>query len=441
MARTKRKKPRTDARTKRPPLRGVSTAIREHPVLTLVVISVALGVAWMIRVRPAPFSDYLDYYNLARDLLDEIQFGYPLPTARRLPSFPALMALFMLISRSFVWLGFVNILLNAALVPVVHSLALTWSGDRRVAVTAAAICALNPTFVFFSPIIASEHLFVLLLFASFLALFSARLRPWMGAALAGALLGLAVLTRGEALFYLPVFVFAAWARAEGTLRSKIALAAVVPAACVVVLAPWLVRNHIVMGPGTGLSTTGGVNFYYGHNSNDVYGYRKVSQSPLAIADEVERQKHGYRLGMAYLRSDPSRIFGDIVAGTPILLWDPDRYAVRAGLIVRKKDPPYTIRIRRKFPTGTIPLVGVFYRVLLLFVVTGLAFYKRIGRNAYVILYGIIVMNWVCYAVVFWSKPRFRYTAEVAMCIVAAFAAHALWEFVGKRMRRRRAKAG
>jgi 4-amino-4-deoxy-L-arabinose transferase-like glycosyltransferase len=440
MAHAKRKNTPKKPQKRATPLDTVSKAIREHPVLTLVVVSVALGVAWMAHVRPQPFSDYMDYYELARDMLDENQFGYPVETARRLPAFPALLALVMLISRSFAWLSFLNILITAAMVPVVYRLTLELSGERRIAVTAAAIVALNPAFVFFSPIIASEHLFVLLFFASFLPLFSERFHPWMRAALAGALLGLAVLTRGEALFYLPVVMFATWITTKESLLTKITAAAVIPAVCIVVLTPWLVRNHYVMGAGTGLSTTGGVNFYYGHNSHDTYGYRKLSRSPLAIEDEVERQKHGYRLGMAYLRPKPSRIFGDIAMGTPILLWDSNRYAVRAGLITRKKDPPYTIRIRRKFPSGTVPLVGVFYRVLLVFVTAGLAFYRRIGRNGYVILYGIVVMNWVCYAVVFWSKPRFRYTAEVAMCIVAAFAVHTVWELVRKRLRRRRTRA-
>lgn len=397
-------------------------------MILLIAISVALGLAWMFRVRPLPFSDYYDYYLLARDLINERQFGYPLSTARRLPGFPALLALAMSISRSFFWLWLLNVMLAAALLPVVHRLAFSLTGNRRAALTAAAVCALNPTFVFFSPIIASEHLFVVLFFASLLLAVTPGVKPITRAVLSGVLLGLAVLTRGEAVFYSPIVLFAAWTTTGGSRRPKLTTAVVTLAVCVAVTLPWAIRNRVVMGPGVGLSSVAGVNFYFAHNSTQ-YGYYEFSDTPLAGLDEVGQHRRGFDLGLAYLSASPLRIVNDVAAGTPRLLWYPGTYAPRAGLIVLEAEPPYTIKARRKFPFASVALVTWYYRVTLLLAIAGLYKCRRIGWRAFIILYGVIVMNWVCYAVVFWSKPRFRYTTEVVTCVVAGIVLWQTWETV------------
>jgi hypothetical protein len=183
-----------------------------------------------------------------------------------------------------------------------------------------------------------------------------------------------------------------------------------------------------MGPGVGLSTVAGVNFYFAHNSTQ-YGYYEFSETPLAGLDEIEQHKRGFELGLAYLSESPLRIVGDVAAGIPRLLWRPDTYALRAGLIVREAEPPYDIKVRRKFPFGSVALVTWYYRLTLLLAIAGLFVCRRIGWRAVVILYGIIVMNWVCYSVVFWSKPRFRYTTEVVTCILAGIVVWQIWETV------------
>jgi 4-amino-4-deoxy-L-arabinose transferase-like glycosyltransferase len=405
--------------------------------MTSMAVSILLGLTWLLVARPSPFSDYLDYYQLATGILDEHQFGYPLATARRLPGYPALLALAMLISRSVIWLGVLNLALTAAILPVIHRFVLHLSGDRRAALIAAAVCAVNPTFVYFSPIIASEHLFALLFYISFLPLFSSRLGPLVRAGSCGVLLGAAVLTRGEALFYLPLPLFLAWITTSGPKRDRAVAAAVVLVACAVVIAPWAIRNRVVMGPGVVLSTVSGVNLYYGHNST-TYGYHDLNEEPFFTDNEIELQRRTFNRALGYLETKPSRLFDDIAMGTPLLLWDSGAYSVRAGLIHRKSEPPYTIRVRRKYPTGSLHLIEWAYRLVLLFVIAAPLAYRRIGPAGMLLPYGIIALNWVCYAVVFWSKPRFRYTAEIAMCILMAFALTWLWDIV---TRWRHARAG
>lgn len=307
------------------------------------------------------------------------------------------------------------------------------------ALTAAAVCAINPTFVFFSPIVASEHLFVLLFFSSLVLVFTPRLSPITRAALSGLLLGFAVLTRGEAVFYSPIVLFAVWIATSENRRRKLAAAALTLAVCIAVTLPWAIRNRLVMGPGIGLSTVAGVNFYFGHNSTQ-YGFYEFSETPLAGLDEVEQHRRGYDLGLAYLSMEPSRLLDDIAAGTPLLLWYPGIYAPRAGLFKRESRGSYTVTVRSQFPFGVTMLVRHFYRVMLLMVVGGLLLYRWIGWRAIFILYGVAVMNWVCYSVVFWSKPRFRYSTEVVFCILAGIVVCQIWEIVRSFWARRRSRA-
>ena len=398
------------------------------------LISFLLSTFWTLHTHPIPFSDYLDYYEIGFDLHEEGRFGVPTPTARRLPGYPALLALAMAVSRGVEWLAFFNIILAVALIPLVYRLTMALSGSRPAALTAAAICAFNPAFVLFAPIIASEHLFVLFLFASVFALFPKKSPGWQRVALAGALAGLAVLTRGEALFYLPVMSYLVWARTRGGVRRRLLTTAILLAACVVIVTPWLVRNRVVMGPGVGLSTTGGVNFYFGHNPT-TYGYHDLTETPIATDDEAEKQRRAFRRGIAYLSHSPSRILSDIGTGTPKLLWEGDTYAAGAALRSFEITAEHTIVTRAPYPRGSVPLTTWFYRALLPFALAALWFARRIGRDVLVLLYGIVVMNWVCYSVVFWSKPRFRFTAEVAVCVLAALAAVALWESVAGRLKK------
>jgi len=408
---------------------SITSRLPAKPVALLFVMSLILGLAWMFRTRPMPFSDFYDYYSLAQGIVDQHQFGYPWPTARRLPGYPTLLALAMLVSRSFLWLGFVNVLLTAALVPVVFHLTFALTGHKPTALVAAAACALNPTFLFFSPVFASEHLFALLFFSSLLMPFLRRPKPTVRTVLAGALLGLAVLTRGEALFYSPIVFYSVFATSKTSRRGRMAAIALTLAVFVAVTLPWSLRNRVVLGPGIGLSSAAGTNFYFAHNPTQ-YGHHNIAKTPMAAAEEAERQKLGYNLGRDYLSAAPYRLFKDVLTGTPLLLWEPGVYALYAGGMKRynQVESERVIHlVPRDSPVATTGLVTWYYRLLLVCAVGSLFLYPRIGRRSILVLYAIVVMNWVCYSVVFWSKPRFRYTTEVVFCVLTAIVMWKLWE--------------
>jgi 4-amino-4-deoxy-L-arabinose transferase-like glycosyltransferase len=408
-----------------------------NPLSVIVFVFVAIGFTWTLWMKPAPTSDYYAYFKLASGLLDHHQFGYPMPTARRLPGYPTLLALPMLISRSYVWLGLFNVLLCAALLPLVHRLTFSLSmGSKWTALLAATLCALNPTFVFFSPVLATEHLFVLLFFSSLVVLFSRRLGSKTTAVFAGLLLGLAVLTRGEAAFYLPVVLFVAWTTSNGRARQKATRTALVIAVSVAAVLPWAVRNWVVIGPGAGMSTVAGENFYFGHNP-DLYGDHALSVDGLDSPNEADRQRVWFRRGWTNIADDPSSLLRDIRTGTYELFVSPGGYALWAAMVSSTPGNHRRFIQKREHPWGTKRLLFEFYRVIALLSALGILIVTRIGRVGSFVLYGVLLMNWVCYAVVFWSKPRYRYTAEVVMCILAAFVLWNMWVAVTDQLPRRR----
>ncbi len=156
--------------------------------------------------------------------------------------------------------------------------------------------------------------------------------------------------------------------------------------------------------------------------------------------EPERQRTAFRRGLEHVSSAPMEALGDVAIGTRELLVRPGDYAIRAALVVREARPDGVSDERKDFPWGTRGAVKRFYRALAILAAFGLLFARRIGWRSMSILYGVIAMNWICYAVVFWSKPRFRFTSEVMMCILTAYVLCAFWDEWQELLRKRRAPA-
>jgi 4-amino-4-deoxy-L-arabinose transferase-like glycosyltransferase len=393
-------------------------------------------------MRPlTPFSDYLVYHDLAAGLVSQHQFGYPDPTANRLPGYPALLSIFMAVSRSGTWLNVCNVLLHGVLTVLVFFFATRLTGTRAIGIIAALLCAANPTFVFFSPVLGSEHLFAPLVFGALLLILSAqRDRPgqtlWK-TIVAGAMLGLAVLTRGEGAFYLPVFLLLAM-RAGASWTQKFKLAGIMALACVSLLTPWYLRNLHHFGSGAGLTTISGLNFYYGHNPQRYGSFRLVGY-PFDGLDEVALQKAAYQQAMYYLRTDPTRLLSDVRNGTTRLYFEVANYAVHANLVMAGTTFTYGSVPRKDYPKGSRGAVKRFYIGLAALALLSLAFWKRYHNRVLIPLVLIVLLNWFCSAVVFWGRPRYRYTSEIVFCILAALTLYGLWWLAAGVLQRMRGK--
>ena len=278
-------------------------------ILFILSLAFILRLAWLFYAQPVPISDFNDYRTLAEGILDHGQFGYPEPTSFFLPVHPTSVAALMLVSRADLWLGFGMVLVSTASCLLIYLVARRVLARERPSLIAAAIFAFLPVFVLYSPVLATEHLFIVLMLLAMLAVVTLRGSTGWRELAVGLLLGLAILTRGEALFYAPAFLFYLWVGRTTPRRIKWRQSMLIIIGIVVVLVPWYVRNAVVVAGDTGLSASAGVNFYFAHNDSGFYG-AYTEGSPLQGLSAVDASREGWRLAFEYLRENPLRLVKD-----------------------------------------------------------------------------------------------------------------------------------
>src|SRR3954471_23023258 len=239
------------------------------------------------------------------------------PTAEHPPLFVCLLALFTLLGgdgmlAQKLLLG----LVGAVTVVLVGLLGRRVAGDRA-GILAAGLAAVHPLLWLPGGALMSESLYGPLVVGSLLAACAyAGNRTPARAALVGALVGLAALTRGEALLLVPLLALATLVRAPLRGRVRLAHLGALVAAFALVLAPWSIRNALTFDAPVLISANAdgvwaGANCaktYYGPivGSWDFpcYGRRPAG-------DEAEQSRAYRRRGMAYM--------GDHVSRVPVVL--------------------------------------------------------------------------------------------------------------------------
>jgi hypothetical protein len=378
-------------------------------------VALILRLAWLFIARPDPVSDFRLYRSLGLGLLDWNYGPNRDPTARRTPGFPAFLALASLVSDAPLWLGIVTCVASASLVVCVALLARALDLPERLGVTAAWCVAVSPTLVFYAPVLGSENLQLpLLVLASALVLDRRfHLRRLVGGF---ALLGVVTLIRPESAVV--VVVLAAVVLTHRVPARHVVFAAALP---LLIVAPWVVRNEIVVGRGAGISSTAGENFYFGHGQDDWYGGRPLVLTDINIRDEVLRSRAGWRIGLSALRRDPLRIVNDVRRGT-LGFFDHPGYAVEYS--VARARGPHTSAFDRAVSSVTYrfarALVMCGWVLMLAAFAIGLVALTVRRRRAIVEVLAVVVGLWFVSAVVFYAKSRFRLAAEPYMILIAVW---------------------
>ena len=156
----------------------------------------------------------------------------------------------------------VQVLISTATIALVYGLARRAGGDRAGRI-AAILCALQPSLAAYAHYIYSETLFTALLAAAALAYHRRPEGPGAGdRVLSGVLFGLAALTRSVALYFLPVWIgWLALRRRWVELRYVAGVLAVALAT----IAPWTLRNALVLGDFVPIDTTAGRTAWWAYN--------------------------------------------------------------------------------------------------------------------------------------------------------------------------------
>ncbi|MGA9762724.1 MAG: glycosyltransferase family 39 protein [Gaiellaceae bacterium] len=292
---------------------AAATATRRAWLIDLSVISalsVLVRLPWVLIVHPTPVSDTRFYYLSAQSIADG--HGYQIlghATTFFPVGWPAFLAgLFTITGPSMPAIEILNLVLWAVTAGLVYALGRRMGG-RAVGLVAGILVAIAPTMAIFVMRAYSEALFIPLLLIVVLLLTARRETPSLrSAALAGALLGAAILVRSTAealILILPLWLL--WRRPR---QEAWRAALVLGVSSCLVLAPWVVRNELVMHTSS-LSTNGGVTLWLGANPRATGGWINYGKHNWAIssaAAEVKQNNTLTRDAILYDVHHPGRYF-------------------------------------------------------------------------------------------------------------------------------------
>jgi hypothetical protein len=107
------------------------------------------------------------------------------------------------------------------------------------------------------------------------------------------------------------------------------------------------------------------------------------------------------------------------------LYEPPRYAAWFSSRAFAKVAPYPPSVSAS-PLSVVQRVNVLgWYVIAGFAVAGWILLVAHRRRAALVITGFAVANWVCFTVVFWAIPRYRFPIEPLLCMSAAVAIDAL----------------
>lgn len=152
---------------------------------------------------------------------------------------------------------------------------------------------------------ASEQLSLCLFLGVGWAFVASAIRPKTCSAIAGLLLGSAVLVRPSLLPAMPAMMLA-FLVAPRSVQRRLAMMLIFCSAFLVVLIPWVVRNYAVFGELLLVSSNGGDVFFRANNSLATGGYTVSGDRPLndILPDELRWNRTGYEWGIEWIRNNP-----------------------------------------------------------------------------------------------------------------------------------------
>jgi len=369
--------------------------------LFLIGIALFVQIAWAISLASRkPRFDEIHYISHAKNLAEGKgyvdEFGQP--TAYWPVGYPAVLAMcYRLAGDGPLTAVMLQIILGVATSVLVCVIGSNVFG-ARIGRSAALFLALYPTHVFYATLRLTEPLFTALVVTAMLFLLVGLARRW--ALIAGGLmLGSAALVRPLILLFplvLPIwFWIAAWPR-----RKILSAVALVGCCTVLVVSPWLVRNHQLTGSWFVLSTTGGENFWVGNHPGAFGGYAR----PREILDDLQDGKgydysRGYHLGLVAISNSPvqtairtlQKVTYFFALETDGVLWN------LKGL---PSPPPKLVTL------SLLAVANVTYLFLLCFAVLGLMPSARVNPLASLLLllagYSLLI------TIIFFGDPRYHY---------------------------------
>jgi hypothetical protein len=363
-----------------------------------------------------------------RDLLTELA-GVPYPTALHPPLWSGLLAVVS-------WFGgdtvlahrLVGCVVGAAVVVALGYLGRAVGGDR-LGLIAGGLAAVTPNLVAADGSLLAESLYGLFVVpALVLAVRAGReLTPRIGFAI-GLLLGLAALTRGEGLLFLPLLAVPLALLSRTGRRGLTAVAVLAGAA--VLIAPWTVRNQLTFGQFVPISTNDST-VLAGANCPQTYSGPEMGSWSLDCIvggdlrlNEAEQADVWRERGQTYVREHKGRL--PAVAAVRVLrtwdFWQPHRQ----------------VRLAEGRDRGVTELGLYVYYGELALGLAGLVLLRRRRMLAAVLASPLVVVSVT--SVLGFGLPRFRHAAELVLVVLAAVTLERVTRRLTRRRTRRREPA-
>jgi 4-amino-4-deoxy-L-arabinose transferase-like glycosyltransferase len=385
------------------------------------LLRLALAIHLGIHDAPEPGSDQQEYDTYAWNVAQGRGYRGMSPdvtdrdhlTAYRPPGTSLVWAgLYRVLGHRYDIVRVTHCLVGAATILLVYLIGRRTLNDT-VGLLAAVAYTLWPIALFYSGQLLSEPLGTLWFLWFILECLRFVDRPsWGRAVWAGILLGVSILTRPNPAFMIPLVVpWVLWQfrRHRPTVLKGLAI----PLVAVATLAPWWVRNYVVLHTFIPISTMSGSGLLMGNN-------RIVATEP---------KYYGYYIWDAYIpeyrdaiRTANDEVRRDNLAKAFAIQWlknNSDKWIFLAqAKLIRGWTPflqPHTPRLYR---LGTLLSWGpVLVLFLVAFIPTWVGF-LRWGNPGWLI--HLTVVNSLIVTLMFWGETRYRYSIE-PLCIILACA--------------------
>ncbi|WP_336867456.1 hypothetical protein [Sphingomonas sanguinis] len=394
------------------------------PAILLLALALRLGLILGFPISPR--TDSLWYLERGREIATGM--GYQeggFPTAFWPVGYPALigMATWMF-GPSLLGPLLFNLIAQGATILLILWLARTLGAGEGASRLAALLYALYPAHIAYAGDTAAETTATAVMLAGIALVVKGRRQ--IGWALVGGLvLGAAMLMRPQTMLLPPFLVGALWLSRSVDWRRGLLLMVVVIAGMAVVVAPWTMRNRVVLGAPVLVSTNGGVALQAGANDLADGGYFQVEKSPLwaqvgiPFADRVERQVEIDRrlkvMATDWIAAHPVR-WGMLGVRKVALLW------LKDGDGFWSLDASHPERAMLwKIAQGVNQL---FYMALLVLATIGIGRAARAAwagrQGAAMLVAGVMPLFCTALAFGFTGQTRYHYPAMPFVVILAAW---------------------
>jgi hypothetical protein len=415
----------------------------QRSLLAVIALGAVLRIGWVLYAQTVPGSDFHQYDLLGQRLangegyVDE--FGEP--SAFYAIGWPFFLSIvYRIFGYSLIVAQLVNALMAIGSIALVFAIS-RYLFDDRVSLVAALLVAINPTLVLYSSTHGTESLFILqLLLISWLFLRSMKSPRTRDLVLIGIVTGLAVLVRPVAIC-VPLGAFAAYYfMNRHDIRNSLKKVLIIVGVSMIIVAPWVVRNSVVVGATT-LQTSSGVVLWIGHNPDATGGL--MPPPPIDGLDAGARPGAGENATEAEANSaytsaaiesfldNPLRAV-TLIPNKMFELWAGHRHAVNHSTRKNERGIPVSVI---KF----LPVLTQGYLVLLLGMVL-VAYGMKRSRKFWLTGAGISLIGtlffWNAYHGLNFGSGRYHVPMEPFLAIMAASAISALL-LAGTDLRNRR----